>query len=446
MDGALPAQDGPLLALRARRLERLRAAVESPRAGAPREAARTPGAAHALRARSLAEALGGRVLSAANGSTVVLEASGALALPAERLARLPDPIDPRHPLVCLDTETTGLGTGAGTVPFLVGLGTWDGERFTVRQFVLPDHSDEPAFLDAVAGAIPVSGWLVTYNGRSFDWPLLVTRYRLHRQGPPAHAGHLDLLPVARQVWRHRLPDARLASVESGICGIRRTDDLPGALVPERYFAYLRTGRGELLCDVVRHNRQDVASLARLLLILALGLDPDSLGRSMRPGDLSGLGRAYVRRRRYDEALACFDGALARAGEARGSLLRGVPLAEIVAVDRARLLARLGRHAEACSDWRSIADAGGRLSALGWIQLAKHLEHRERSAGRAYESAIQAAAVAQRTRASGSPQRWVERDLDRRLPRLRRLLTAAPSGGRITSPHELGGASAHGRSI
>ncbi len=441
MDGPVPASAAPLLALRARRLERLRATVESP--GPAKPVPPVPAFAGPPRAWSLARALGGRVLRGTNGSTVVLEATGPLALPADRLVRLPDPIDPRHPLVCLDTETTGLGTGAGTVPFLVGLGTWDGESFTVRQFVLPDHPDEPAFLDAVAAAIPASGWLVSYNGRSFDWPLLVTRYRLHRQGPPAHAGHLDLLPIARQVWRHRLPDARLASVEAGVCGIRRSDDLPGALIPERYFAYLRTARGELLRDVLRHNRQDVASLARLLLVLAQGLDPDSPGRSMPPGDLSGLGSAYVRRRRYDEALCYFDGALARAGEAPGSLIRGVPLAERVTVDRARLLCRLGRHAEASSDWRSIAQAGGRLAALGWVQLAKHVEHRERSPARAYEMAMQAAAVARRERASGSPQRWVERDLERRLPRLRGRLATARSDGRATRPPRLDCALADG---
>ena len=116
----------------------------------------------------LAEALGGRVERDAHGSIVVVEASGSLPLRRDRLARLPDPIDPGRPLVCLDTETTGLGTGAGTMPFLVGLGTWSDDRFTVRQLLLPDHSDEPTMLSAIAAAIPPDAWLVTYNGRGFD--------------------------------------------------------------------------------------------------------------------------------------------------------------------------------------------------------------------------------------------------------------------------------------
>lgn len=400
------------LALRARRLDRLRPGV----AAVP-----VPPPARRGRAEALAAVLGGRAVRTPSGSFVVIEASGPLPLPADRLAWLPDPIDPRHPLVCLDTETTGLGTAAGTMPFLVGLGSWDGIRFTVRQLVLPDHADERAFLDALAHLIPPDAWLVTYNGRGFDWPLLVTRFRLHGAGPPPHAGHLDLLPLARQVWRHRLPDARLSSVESGICGVRRDHDLPGAMIPERYFGYLRDGRGEALRDVVRHNRQDVASLARLLATLAEGLDPDAHGRSMHPGDVAGLGRAYLRRRRYPAALDCFDAVLLRAHEVPSADPWSVPLAERITAERARLHARLGRHAEAVDGWRSLAAGGGRLAALAWIQLAKHHEHRDRDLVAAYSAAMRATALAGRGRALASPLSWVERDLARRVPRLRHRL-------------------------
>ena len=141
-------------------------------------------------------------------------------LPIERarLARLPGQPPADAPLLCLDTETTGLATAAGTLAFLVGLGWWEGSRFRQVQLLLPDHADEPALLDELARYIPRDGWLVTYNGRGFDWPLLVARYRMAGSNPPLHAGHLDLLPLVRRVFRHRMTDARLASVEAELLG------------------------------------------------------------------------------------------------------------------------------------------------------------------------------------------------------------------------------------
>jgi len=120
---------------------------------------------------------------------------------------------PSTPLLCLDTETTGLGSAAGTVAFLIGLAWWEGDRLRLLQLALPDHSEEGALLDALAAENPGNAWLVTYNGRSFDWPLLETRFRMNRDRPPATGGHLDLLLLVRRLFRHRLPDARLQTVE-----------------------------------------------------------------------------------------------------------------------------------------------------------------------------------------------------------------------------------------
>lgn len=412
-----------LLATRARGLDRLRSGSSS---GASSRRAASGGRAH-----DLAAAVGGQVLSSLRGSVVAVEVAGPLPLQAERLAALPDPVAPRHPLVCLDLETTGLGSGAGTLAFLIGLGTWQGDRFSVRQLLLPDQAEEPALLDELAASISANAWLVTYNGRGFDWPLLVARYRLHRRDPPEIAGHLDLLPLARWIWRHRLADARLASVEAGVCGIRRLDDLPGALIPDRYFGYLRTGDGGLLSDVVRHNRQDIASLARLLRVLATGLHPERLGDEMEAPDVVGLGRAYLRRRRYESALACFDAVMTRVG-APAHAHDAAPLAwEAAMADRSRVLARLGRHGEAALGWEQVAVAGGHLAGHAWIRLAKHREHLSRDVASALSAACQADSVARRARERGAPLLWLERDLQRRLPRLQRklgLLAAAQMSG------------------
>src|SRR3972149_11167262 len=117
-------------------------------------------------------------------------------MPLDGLPRLPYPVDMERPLVYLDTETTGLGSAAGTLAFLVGIGRGDGASFRVRQLVLPDHADEPALLAALKAEIPADACLVTYNGRAFDWPLLVARYRLHRRPPPGTARRLGPLPLA----------------------------------------------------------------------------------------------------------------------------------------------------------------------------------------------------------------------------------------------------------
>lgn len=399
-----------------RRLERFRALrVAASGVGAPAGTAAAPRplarAVPQRDARTLARVLGGEVEETAHGRVVRVRASLRLPLDVARLATLPFPVDPTAPLCCLDTETTGLGTAAGTLVFMVGLGRWRGETFEVDQLVLPDQPDEPAFLEALRLLVPAGCWLVTYNGRTFDWPLLETRFRLRHGAPPGIAGHLDLLPVARRLWRHRLPDARLASVERGVAGVERHDDLPGALVPARYLAYLRTGRAEPLRAVVEHNRIDIISLARLLAELADRLaDPQARTRA-HPGDVAALARAYARRGRLEEGLACVDAALASAS--------WTPARERMEVERARLLRRLGRVDEASRAWSTIAHGGGPQAALAWLELAKEREHRQQDRRAALEAVERAARLLERARLFGRPAPALERDVARRRRRLER---------------------------
>jgi uncharacterized protein YprB with RNaseH-like and TPR domain len=369
-------------------------------------------------AADLARALGGRTVSSAGASVAVVEKDFDVALDPADLAGLPYPIDTDRPLVCLDVETTGLGTAAGTLAFLVGIGVWQAGRFRVRQFLLPDHAHEAAMLGILAEALPAGAWLVTYNGLTFDWPLLVSRYRLHRREPPAPAGQLDLLPVARQLWRHRLEDARLATVERGICGVHRHADLPGALVPERYFSYLRSRRPEMLHDVVEHNRQDIVSLALLLSTLAGSLAKAAAWPTAHPGDLAGLARAFGRRGRLPEALAAVEAGLAAQAWHAG-VVAGASLHRRLAGERARLLGRLGRRAEAAAAWLEIAQRGGPGSAIAWLRVAVYREHVERDIAGAIGACSQAATAAERSALWGHPLAWVERDLAYRLARLRR---------------------------
>ena len=239
----------------------------------------------------LAAAFDGELILDPGGPVVRVEpATVVLAIDRERLRTLPGMPAPGTPLVCLDTETTGLATAAGTVAFLIGLGWWEGDRFRQVQLLLPDHPAEPGLLHRLAAHIPSDAWLVTYNGRGFDWPLLVARYRMARLPAPVHAGHLDLLPFVRRVFRHRMTDARLRTVETELLGTIRHGDVDGWQIPGLYLDFLRGGEAWPLIDVVRHNREDVRSLARLLSRIDVDYaDPED--RRRQPiGDLAGLAR------------------------------------------------------------------------------------------------------------------------------------------------------------
>ena len=379
-------------------------------------------------ASALAEAVGGQVARSAAGAIVSVAYTFELPVDVPALATLPYPIAADRPLVCLDLETTGLATAAGTLAFLIGLGFWDGDRLTVRQLLLPDHADERALLDALAEVLPADAWLVTYNGRSFDWPLLVARFRLHRRDPPPFAGHLDLLHVARQLWKHRLGNARLATVEDAVCAVVRDGDLPGALIPERYFGYLRSRRAELLRDVVEHNRQDIISLGLLLAVLTRFASPDAWP-ALHPGDLAGLARAFSNRGLLVESVRAIEAALAAEAWSRG-VIDGARIHRHLSAERARLLARLGRRADAHAAWLDICRRGGPGAAIAWLHVARHREHVERDLAGALAACREAAAIAERARAWDRPMAAVESDLARRMPRLRRKSFArrAVSGG------------------
>jgi hypothetical protein len=262
-------------------------------------------------AHRLAAAVGGSVIDGPGGRVVRVDA-GACRMPVDRLrlGALPGQPSPDRRLVCLDTETTGLGTGAGTVAWIVGVGTWDGDLLHVVQLLLPDHPDETALLDAVSREMGPAPVLVSYNGRSFDWPLLVARYRLHGRPAPELGGHLDLLPVVRRLFRHRLGGARLRTVEEGLLGVARHDDVEGWAIPALYLDFLRGGAAAPLARVARHNAEDIRSLGRLLAHLDTRLADPAARPAAHPGDLASLAEMLRRDGRHEEALTCLDHAAA----------------------------------------------------------------------------------------------------------------------------------------
>lgn len=182
---------------------------------------------------------------------------------------------PARPLLYLDTETTGLAGGTGTLVFLLGLAWHEGEVLRVQQWLLTSPAAEADWLARIAAMLPADPLLVSFNGKSFDLPLLATRHRLSRLCDPfAARGHWDLMHPLRRAFDRRWPDCRLQTAERRLLGLQRIDDLPGAFAPQAFTAFLRHGETTMLTEAIRHNRDDVIALARLLPALrAVFADP-----------------------------------------------------------------------------------------------------------------------------------------------------------------------------
>jgi uncharacterized protein len=263
--------------------------------------------------------------------------------------------------VVLDTETTGLAGGAGTAAFLVGVGYLEGDCFRVRQYFMRDYHEEPALLRALAGDLEHFSRIVTFNGKMFDLPLLEARFRLNRDRfPLSSAPHLDLLFPARRLWKARLESCRLQSLEAELLGLRRHGDVPGEMIPQVYFDYLRSRDARALARVFRHNRDDIVSLAALSLLACQWVEE---GRAEDPRDVLSLARVLERARLYERSR----GHYRRAAEQGTGALRTAALLGLAA--RAK---RAGDHDEAAGLWAAAAESG-EPSALQ--ELAMDHEHR-----------------------------------------------------------------------
>ena len=210
----------------------------------------------------------------------------------------------RDEICFLDTETTGLSHGAGTVAFLVGVGFFDGDGFTVRQYLMRDYDEESFVLRAVDEHLREHRVICSFNGATFDLPLLESRFTMNRMnGETLRKPHIDLLPTARRVWKLRLKGCRLGALEEAVLGMERQDDLPGAQVPQRYFDFLKSGDMTLLEDILRHNAQDIISLAHLMHKLLEAHECPLL--TSAPEDLYSLGRVFEKRGKAEKARMCY---------------------------------------------------------------------------------------------------------------------------------------------
>ncbi len=243
----------------------------------------------------LEEVLGGERIQTPQGEAFVVERRFALGEPHGASAlRVDAPLDvlaqwagderirslPPEAIAFMDTETTGLSGGTGTYAFLIGIGRFCGEEFVLQQFFLRDPGEEPAQLAAFEAFLAPCQAIATFNGKTFDVPLLQTRFTFQGlRSPLKDLAHIDLLHLARRLWRDRIPSRTLVNLEVQVLGALRSEqDIPGWMIPQIYFDFLRSGDPEPLKNVLYHNAMDVLSLTGLLDHMAwLLAEPVSLG-------------------------------------------------------------------------------------------------------------------------------------------------------------------------
>lgn len=316
-------------------------------------------------------------------------------------------------MVFMDTETTGLAGGTGTLAFLIGTGACIDGAFVVRQYFLPDPSAEGAMLAAALAEMEAGSALVTFNGRGFDVPILQARtsLRLRRRDALAQTPHWDLLPHARRLWKRRLESCALRSLETELLGVRRsTEDVPSSMIPDLYREYLRTGDPRLIAGVLYHNVQDVLSMALLAARV--------LNRYTRPiaeieDPLEVLSLAFAHR------------ALGRS-EFAESAFRSAAQSGLDSVNRSRALEGLAGILKAKGDsaaavefweaWVTSASDDPRPS----IELAKYYEWKLDDPATAMEWTERAGSAAA-VLPAGAGRRDVERALAHRLARLQRKM-------------------------
>ena len=315
---------------------------------------------------------------------------------------------PPERFLFLDTESTGLW-GSGTLAFLVGLGRFEAGGFRQKQYFLREPIEERAMLEALNRLVSPEDALVTFNGKSFDLPLLHSRYLTNgAQQPFRGLPHLDLLHLARRLWKDLLPSRALGDLEVQLLGIRRSlEDIPGWMIPQIYIDYLHTGDARPLAGVFYHNSMDVLSMASLLNYLASKLAAP-LDEAAHHSELYAIGRLYVDLGFAEDAIQIFQSTLSmdlpkdvhyRLVESLGYLFR-----------------RRGDYEAALQLWEQAAAEG---QVYAHVEIAKYYEHRARDYTVALRYTRNAIEVVEAAGTPGYERVYWQPLLEHRLARLER---------------------------
>jgi uncharacterized protein len=344
----------------------------------------------------------------------------------------------RQGLMFVDLETTGLAGGAGTYAFLVGCGWFDGGTFRIRQYLMANVAGERALLWSVGELARGCGTVVTYNGKTFDLPLIETRYLFHRmESPFTGMPHVDMLHPARRLWRP-LGDVpqqtahqdgqmfetacRLTTLERTQCGFEREGDVPGWQIPDRYFSFVRSGDARPLEAVLEHNRLDILSLA-LVTAQTCQLLEEGPAAARSPREALGLGRIFLSGGRIAEARECFAAAAGLGGCAREHDADAAHHGAVaVQAEGLRAFALTSRRARMYDDaevaWRRLLELRGsppHVIREATDALAVHYEHRRRDPHTARSYALQSLTSEVTATREGAIRHRVAR-LDRKIER------------------------------
>lgn len=279
-------------------------------------------------------------------------------------------------MLYLDTETTGLAGGSGTYAFMVGLAFFEQGQLRVEQLIMRSHCEEKAMLGYLIERLENSDGLVTFNGKSFDIPLLQTRLIMNRlRYDLEDLPHLDLLPVSRRLWSQALENCKLETLETEILGLPRQGDVPGWMVPQIFFRYLQTGCARGLAQVAEHNRRDILTMVGLVAGLWGYIDEPfdwsqrfrQVPRLLHLEDLA-LAQQLFRQRRFEESRFLLERCYQH--------FQGAPLRQCGTL-LARLRRRAGEVGGAQEVWMQLAESFPQDPEL-LEQVAKQQEHVHRN--------------------------------------------------------------------
>ena len=287
--------------------------------------------------------------------------------------------------VFVDTETTGLSGGTGTYAFMVGIGYFEQEKFVVEQFLMRDQSEEEEMLYLLRERLARFRFLVSFNGKSFDLPLLESRLFLSRLEPDVLVRpHLDLLYPARRIWKRSLDSCRLANLEKELLGLEREDDVPGELIPGIYFRYMETKDPARMERVFYHNRLDILTLVTLTALIHRMISDEPASCRNDGMEQYSLGRIHFDRGRFNEASDCFQAALkvCTYSDHEWEILKFLSLT----------YKKKGELSSAVQAWKDLVGMDPDRDVFPYIELAKYYEHQERDYLSAEEYARRASGV------------------------------------------------------
>jgi uncharacterized protein len=274
----------------------------------------------------------------------------------------------------LDTETTGLAGGTGTFAFMIGLGFFEGDGFLVHQFFMRDYSEERASLFLLKGLLESFQFLITFNGRVYDIPLLETRFILSRlPSKIKEMPNFDLLYPSRRIWKGAYDNCRLITLESQLLGMERGDDVPSEWIPYLYFDYLQTGDASKIHRVFYHNQMDILSMVALVGRIHLTYHDPQAAQPRKGIEHFALGRLFWEHRYPEKAISCFEIALKRCDENLSwEVMRWLSMA----------LKKTGQGEKARSLWEEMVTWPYQKDTFPYIELAKYHEHRLKDFDRA----------------------------------------------------------------